>query len=371
MSFDWTALEQEAQDKIGRADSSEVLEQLKVKYLGRQGLLAGITGSIPGLPAQERPETGKRANLLKGKINQLLEERSRQLKDQGQGSAVSFDFSLPGKIPQTGTVHPITQTIEEISSIFTGMGFVTAEGPEVENEFNNFTGLNIPLDHPSRDAFDTFYIAEPRGTGRGITHNMSSVVQRDVPRSSALLLRSHTSPVQIRVMQKHKPPLAVIVPGKVYRPDAVDASHSFMFHQVEGFLVDEAVSFSDLKGILTLFARKLFGQDIKMRFRPHFFPFTEPSAEVDISCIICGAHQSTRAPEHQQKRCSVCGGKGWLEILGCGMIHPNVFKNVGYPKGKYSGFAFGMGVDRIAMLKHGINDIRLFYENDLRFLRQF
>lgn len=346
MSFDWTALEQEAQEKIGQAGSSEALEQLKVKYLGRQGLLAGITGSIPGLPAPERPETGKRANLLKGKINQLLEERLRQLKDQGQGSAVSFDFSLPGNISRTGTVHPITQTIEEISAIFTGMGFVTAEGPEIENEFNNFTGLNIPLDHPSRDAFDTFYLKSAGADNY-----------------SPLLLRSHTSPAQIRIMQKHKPPLAVIVPGKVYRPDAVDASHSFMFHQIEGFLVDESVSFSDLKGVLTLFARKLFGRDIKMRFRPHFFPFTEPSAEVDISCIICGAHQ--------QRRCSVCGGKGWLEILGCGLIHPNVFKNVGYPKGKYSGFAFGMGVDRIAMLKHGINDIRLFYENDLRFLRQF
>ena len=261
--------------------------------------------------------------------------------------------AFPGKIPQAGTVHPITQTIEEISSIFTRMGFVIAEGPEIENEFNNFSGLNIPLDHPSRDAFDTFYLKPSR------------------PGKARSLLRSHTSPVQIRVMQKHKPPLAVIVPGKVYRPDAVDASHSFMFHQVEGFLVDQAVSFSDLKGVLTLFAQRLFGQDIKMRFRPHFFPFTEPSAEVDISCIICGVHQSTRAPEHQEKRCSVCGGKGWLEILGCGMIHPNVFANVGYPKGKYSGFAFGMGVDRIAMLKHGINDIRLFYENDLRFLRQF
>ncbi len=370
MSFDWTALEQEAQEKIGQAGSPEALEQLKVKYLGRQGLLAGITGSIPGLPAPERPEVGKKANLLKGKINQLLEERSRQLKDEVREPAESFDFSLPGNIPRTGTVHPITQTIEEISAIFTGMGFVTAEGPEIENEFNNFTGLNIPLDHPSRDAFDTFYIAEPRGIGRGTTHNMSSVVQRDVPHSSALLLRSHTSPVQVRVMQKHKPPLAVIVPGKVYRPDAVDASHSFMFHQIEGFLVDEGVSFSDLKGVLTLFARKLFGRDIKMRFRPHFFPFTEPSAEVDISCIICRNHEP-RTTSREPRKCSVCGGKGWLEILGCGLIHPNVFKNVGYPKGKYSGFAFGMGVDRIAMLKHGINDIRLFYENDLRFLRQF
>ena len=369
MPFDWTALEQEAQDKITRSESLEALEQLKIKYLGRQGLLAGITGSIPGLPPEERPETGKKANLLKGVILRLLDEREKQLRARDRACAANFDFSLPGKTVQTGTTHPITQTIEEITSIFTRMGFVTVEGPEVENEFNNFTGLNIPLDHPSRDAFDTFYLKSPQFTvhspqNKTKDHRLSTIDYR-------LLLRSHTSPVQIRVMQKHKPPLAVIVPGKVYRPDAVDASHSFMFHQVEGFLVDEAVSFSDLKGVLTLFARKLFGQDIKMRFRPHFFPFTEPSAEVDISCIICGAHKSTRAQEHQQKRCSVCGGKGWLEILGCGLIHPNVFKNVGYPKGKYSGFAFGMGVDRIAMLKHGINDIRLFYENDLRFLRQF
>jgi phenylalanyl-tRNA synthetase alpha chain len=221
------------------------------------------------------------------------------------------------------------------------MGFCTVEGPEIENEYNNFTGLNIPLDHPSRDAFDTFYLKPASLTGK-------------------LLLRSHTSPVQIRVMQAQKPPLAVVVPGRVYRPDATDASHSFMFHQVEGFLVAQGIKFSDLKGVLEEFGRQVFGPQIKMRFRPHFFPFTEPSAEVDISCIIC-----------QGKGCSVCGRKGWLEILGSGMIHPNVFKHVGYDYRKYSGFAFGMGVERIAMLKYGINDIRLFFENDLRFLKQF
>jgi phenylalanyl-tRNA synthetase alpha chain len=221
---------------------------------------------------------------------------------------------------------------------------VIAEGPEAETEYNNFTGLNIPLEHPSRDAFDTFYLKTESGKER-------------------LLLRSHTSPVQIRVMKIYKPPLAVIVPGKVYRPDATDASHSFMFHQVEGFLVDDFVRFSDLKGVLAVFLKKLFGQRIKTRFRPHFFPFTEPSAEVDISCIICSGQGA--------RRCSVCSGKGWLEIMGCGMIHPNVFANVGYPKDSYTGFAFGMGVDRIAMLKYGITDIRLFYENDLRFLKQF
>ncbi|MDD2703529.1 MAG: phenylalanine--tRNA ligase subunit alpha, partial [Candidatus Omnitrophica bacterium] len=228
------------------------------------------------------------------------------------------------------------------------MGFSVVEGPEIETEYNNFSGLNIPLDHPSRDAFDTFYIKPPEDRSAG-----------DSSGKDKFLLRSHTSPVQVRVMKSRKPPLAVVVPGRVYRPDAVDASHLFAFYQIEGFMVDKNIRFSDLKGALEIFARAVFGKDIKMRFRPHFFPFTEPSAEVDISCVIC-----------KGKGCSVCGRKGWLEILGSGMIHPNVFKNVGYG-GKYTGFAFGMGVERIAMLKYGINDIRLFVENDLRFLKQF
>ena len=308
----------------------------------------------------------------------IEDEKAKQLKEKESSAAEIFDFTLPGVAPQRGTVHPITQTIRQISSIFSPMGFVTVDGPEVETEYNNFTGLNIPLEHPSRDAFDTFYLKSQ------VTGHKSQVKTCGLRPAACgrLLLRSHTSPVQIRVMKAHKPPLAVIVPGKVYRPDAVDASHSFMFHQVEGFLVDDNVKFSDLKGVLALFVKKLFGEDIKMRFRPHFFPFTEPSAEVDISCILCRnriAHSAYRISQENDKRlaisdkqkCSVCGGKGWLEILGCGMIHPNVFTNVGYPKGKYTGFAFGMGVDRIAMLKYGINDIRLFYENDLRFLRQF
>jgi len=357
MSFDWTAIEQEAQKEINQASSGEAIEALRIKYLGRQGLLAEITGSISSLSAQERPEFGKKANYLKNKLTQLLEERVSQLKENESQGLEAFDVTLPGEpIPQAGTLHPITQTIREIAAIFSKLGFVTVEGPEVENEYNNFSGLNIPLDHPSRDAFDTFYIKSP-----GV-HQVTRSPER-------FLLRSHTSPVQIRVMKEHKPPLAVIVPGKVYRPDAVDASHSFVFHQVEGFLVDQEVSFADLKGTLTAFAQRLFGENIQMRFRPHFFPFTEPSAEVDISCILCS--REPRAESREPKRCSVCGGKGWLEILGCGMIHPNVFANVGYPKDKYSGFAFGMGIERIAMLKYGINDIRLFFENDLRFLRQF
>jgi phenylalanyl-tRNA synthetase alpha chain len=260
---------------------------------------------------------------------------------------------MPGIRQELGRLHPISQIIHEICAIFTQMGFSVVEGPEVETEYNNFTGLNIPLEHPSRDVFDTFYLKTQ------IYANQTRI-NADKNSAGKLLLRSHTSPMQIRVMKSHKPPLAVVVPGRVYRPDAVDASHSFMFHQIEGFMVDVGIKFSDLKGVLEVFAKAVFGEDIKMRFRPHFFPFTEPSAEVDISCIIC-----------KGKGCSVCGRKGWLEILGSGMIHPNVFKQVGYAPNKYTGFAFGLGIERIAMLKYGIDDIRLFFENDLRFLRQF
>ncbi len=370
MPFDFIAIEQESEKEISRAASLLDLEALRVKYLGRQGLLAKVTGSIAEAPVNERPEIGKKANLLKHKLNELLEERIAQLKGEKVSVSEKFDVTLPGIIPQRGSYHPITQTIKEVSSIFSKMGFAVVEGPEIETEYNNFTGLNIPLEHPSRDAFDTFYL---RHEPCAVSH-ASKKDARIKTHDSRLLLRSHTSPVQVRMMKQYKPPLAVIVPGKVFRPDAVDASHSFMFHQIEGFLVDNNVRFSDLKGILAVFAKELFGEDTKMRFRPHFFPFTEPSAEVDISCIIC---RGQKAGDKRQKlndarrACSVCGGKGWLEVLGCGMIHPNVFSNVGYPKGRYTGFAFGMGVDRIAMLKYGINDIRLFYENDLRFLKQF
>ena len=319
--------------------SFQELEVVRVKYLGRKGILAELTGLIGTLATEERGTFGKEVNALKIRLLDLINEKEKTLKIQGSVPKKNIlDIGLPGIAQELGNNHPIVQIIDEICGIFSRMGFSVVEGPEIETEYNNFTGLNIPLDHPSRDAFDTFYL-------------------KNYPK---LLLRSHTSPVQVRAMKMHKPPLAVVVPGRVYRPDAVDASHLFMFHQIEGFLVDENIKFSDLKGILGLFAKSVFGQDIKMRFRPHFFPFTEPSAEVDISCIIC-----------KGKGCSVCGRKGWLEILGSGMIHPNVFKHVGYNPNKYTGFAFGMGVERIAMLKYGINDIRLFFENDLRFLKQF
>ena len=288
------------------------------------------------LPASDKPLVGKNANELKNRITRLVEEKKEVIKEkQKRTTQKILDVTIPGVAQPTGHSHLITQTINEICFIFERLGFVVQEGPEIETEFNNFTALNIPVDHPSRDAFDTFYLDLKDSENKGRN----------------LLLRSHTSPGQIRIMKEQKPPLAVVIPGRVYRPDAVDASHSFMFHQIEGLLVDRAVKFSDLKGLLTIFCKILFGKDIDMRFRPHFFPFTEPSAEVDVSWKQ--------------------GKKDWLEIMGCGMVHPHVFEASGYPKGKYTGLAFGLGVERIAMLKYGINDIRIFFENDLRFLNQF
>jgi phenylalanyl-tRNA synthetase alpha chain len=336
-------ISQAAETEIKNCVSLPGLEELKVKYLGRKGVLAGLTGSIPQLPVDQRGIFGKQVNELKNRLAGLFAERQNQLGQTArQENPRDIDITLPGICQELGHKHPLTLVVLEICEMFEKMGFTVVDGPEIESEYNNFTGLNIPLDHPSREAFDTFYLNAPAGP------------------EGKYLLRSQTSTVQISAMKAFKPPLAIVAPGRVYRPDAVDASHSFMFHQIEGFMVGEDITFSDLKGVLEFFAKGIFGEDIKMRFRPHFFPFTEPSAEVDISCIIC-----------KGKGCSVCGRKGWLEILGSGMIHPNVFKNVGYDPKKYTGFAFGMGVERIAMLKYGINDIRLFFENDLRFLKQF
>ncbi|MDD5505259.1 MAG: phenylalanine--tRNA ligase subunit alpha [Candidatus Omnitrophica bacterium] len=337
--MDINSIQAQIENDLAEVNSAQELEAVRIKYLGRKGALAELTALIGTLRVEERGSFGKEVNALKNKLLNLIQGKEKTLKTQSNTVNKNiFDIGLPGIAQELGSSHPIIQVIDEICGIFKRMGFSVVEGPEIETEHNNFTGLNIPLDHPSRDAFDTFYL-------------------KNYPK---FLLRSHTSPVQVRAMKAHKPPLAIVVPGRVYRPDAVDASHLFMFHQIEGFLVDDNIRFSDLKGVLEFFAKSVFGQDIKMRFRPHFFPFTEPSAEVDISCIIC-----------KGKGCSVCGRKGWLEILGSGMIHPNVFKNVGYKPGKHTGFAFGMGVERIAMLKYGINDIRLFFENDLRFLKQF
>ncbi len=337
--MDINAIQAQIESDVTKAASLPELEELRVKYLGRKGLIADLTGSIPGLPVEQRGTLGKQVNAVKNRVLELLAAKEKTFLIPGSDlKKREFDIGMPGVAQDLGGLHPITLVTNEICAIFRKMGFSVIEGPEIETEYNNFTGLNIPLEHPSREAFDTFYLKD----------------------YAKMLLRSHTSPAQVRIMQNKKPPLAIVVPGRVYRPDAVDASHSFMFHQIEGFMVDEGIRFSDLKGILELLAKNVFGNDIKMRFRPHFFPFTEPSAEVDISCIICNG-----------QGCSVCGRKGWLEILGSGMIHPNVFKHVGIDAEKYTGFAFGMGVERIAMLKYGINDIRLFFENDLRFLKQF
>ena len=339
--IDIASIKAKLNDEILAVTSLEELAALRLRYLGRKGLLAELTGLIPTLAQSERASFGQEVNALKSHISSVISEKQRSLGATTEEDS-GTDISLPGIARELGHLHPLTQVMHEVCMIFGRMGFTVIDGPEVETEYNNFTGLNIPLEHPSREAFDTFYLDVAAG------------------KEGRYLLRSQTSTVQIRVMKAQKPPLAVVAPGRVYRPDAVDASHSFMFNQIEGFVVGENITFADLKGVLEFFARSVFGKNIRMRFRPHFFPFTEPSAEADISCIICGG-----------KGCSVCGRKGWLEILGAGMIHPNVFKNVGYPPKKYTGFAFGMGLDRIAMLKYGIDDIRLFFTNDARFLKQF
>jgi len=323
------------EEDLKKAGDTTSLEAVRVKYLGRKGLIAALMGDLPTLRKEEKPIVGKELNILKTRAQKELKEKNEFL-SRAAPSSEEIDITMPGIEPPLGRIHPITQIMNEINGIFISLGFRIAEGPEIEKEFYNFEALNIPPEHPSRDAFDTFYI------------------KKDI------LLRSHTSTVQIRVMEKTNPPIQAIMPGKVYRPDAVDASHSFMFHQVEGLMVDRSIRFSDLKGILNIFTRRMFGENTRTRFRPSFFPFTEPSAEVDISCIIC-----------RGAGCRVCSHTGWLEILGAGMVSPKVFEAVGYPSGKYTGLAFGMGVERIAMLKHAIGDIRLFFENDIRFLNQF
>jgi phenylalanyl-tRNA synthetase alpha chain len=324
--------EKEAQAIIEKGQ----LEAFRIKYLGRKGLLSEMYAALSSSTKDEKPLFGKNINILKSRINQLIAERGEDVQSmESTAGRNDMDVTLPGIVSPLGHQHLIAQTIQEICGLFETMGFVVKDGPEIETEFNNFTALNIPVDHPSRDAFDTFYLDQKNPDDK----------------DRYLLLRSHTSPGQIRIMKDNKPPLAVVIPGRVYRPDAVDASHSFMFHQIEGLLVDQNVRFSDLKGLLTHFCKKFFGEKTTMRFRPHFFPFTEPSAEVDISWVK--------------------GKKKWLEIMGCGLVHPQVFKSAGYPDGKYTGLAFGMGVERIAMLRHGIQDIRTFFDNDARFLKQF
>lgn len=330
------ALEAEATAAVAAADEG-ALEDLRVRYLGRRSSLTAILRGLGDLPPEARPVVGQRANAVKAAIEGALEARRLALRAAARVglAADRLDSTLPGRPPMLGGLHPLTATLEDILEIFASLGFAVAEGPEVELDYYNFEALNIPKDHPARDMQDTFYITDE------------------------VLLRTHTSPVQVRVMEAQPPPVRVVVPGKVYRRDA-DVTHSPMFHQVEGLLVDEGVTFADLKGTLTAFVRLFFGEATRLRFRPSFFPFTEPSAEVDISCVIC-----------RGAGCRVCSQGGWLEILGAGMVDPEVFRFVGYDSERFTGFAFGMGVERIAMLRYGIDDIRLFFENDLRFLEQF
>lgn len=321
-----------------QAASVKELEQARVKFLGKKGELTLLLRSTGQLPPEERPEFGRLVNELRDELEAAWNQREEQLfreEEERRLQAETIDVTLPGRTIARGSVHPITRIIEETKAIFMYMGYEVVEGPEVEWDYYNFEALNIPPDHPARDMQDTFFITEE------------------------LLLRSQTSPVQVRVMEKRQPPIRILAPGKVYRADS-DITHSPMFHQIEGLVVDRGITFADLKGTLELFARRMFGPDIKIRLRPSYFPFTEPSAEVDVSCIIC-----------RGAGCRVCKDTGWLEILGSGMVDPRVLKGVGYDPQEVSGFAFGMGVERIAMLKYGVNDIRLFFENDVRFLAQF
>ena len=329
-------LRTEIEDELRSVASSDALENFRLKHLVRKGSIARLFSAMRSLPSDRRPSIGRSLNELRTFAESAYESKKLDLEVSPKGAEEYLDLSLPGRGNPIGTKHPITQTYEEIRQIFFGMGFRVAEGPEIEDDYHNFEALNFPPDHPARDMQDTFFI------------------KPDV------VLRTHTSPVQIRIMEQEKPPVRFIMPGKVYRNEAISARSYCLFHQVEGLYVDVGVTFSELKGTLVSFARQFYGSSIKYRFRPSYFPFTEPSAEMDISCFICGG-----------RGCRVCKGGGWLEILGAGMVDPNVFRFVDYDAEKYSGYAFGMGIERIAMLRYGIDDIRIFFENDVRFLNQF
>lgn len=326
-------------EEIKRCGKQEELNNLKVKYLGKKGELTKILRTMGSLSPEERPVIGSLVNQIRDELNNLIEEKEKEFKKEEllrKLETENIDVTEPSKKNDIGSLHPITQTIQEVEEIFLGMGYEIADGPEVEKAIYNFDKLNTPPDHPARDIQDTFYITDD------------------------IVLRSQTSPVQARVMENKKPPIKIICPGAVYRSDSVDATHSPVFHQVEGLVVDKKISMTDLKGTLEMFAKKCLGENTKIRFRPHHFPFTEPSAEADVSCFVCGG-----------KGCRVCKGEGWIELLGCGMVHPNVLRNCGIDPEEYSGFAFGFGVERIAMAKFGIDDMRLLFENDVRFLKQF
>lgn len=328
-----------AKEEISQSSSLKGLEDLRIKYLGKKGELTTILKGMKDLSKEERPVIGKVANEVRSSIEKLLEDFKEEAKSkemEAQLESEVIDVTLPAKRVEMGHLHPLNVVLNEIKEIFMGMGFKIAEGPEVDTVFHNFDALNSPIDHPSRSQSDTFYITDD------------------------LLLRTHTSTVQIRTMKKNNPPIKVISPGRCFRYDELDATHSPMFHQLEGLVVAENISMADLKGTLDLFTKRLFGETTRTKFRPHYFPFTEPSAEVDVTCFKCGG-----------VGCRTCGNSGWIEILGCGMVHPKVLAECGIDPDKYSGFAFGMGLDRITMMKYEIDDIRLLFENDMRFIKQF
>ncbi len=332
-------IKEQAAQALAQVSDPKALEELRVKYLGKKGELTGILKQMGKLSAEERPKVGAFANEVRASIEALIEEKAAALKaalQEQKLKAERLDVTMPGKAAPMGKPHPLSKVLDEVGEIFLGMGFSIVEGPEVELDYYNFEALNIPKNHPARDTQDTFYITEN------------------------VLLRTQTSPVQVRTMEKQKPPIRVIAPGRVYRSDAVDATHSPLFHQIEGLVVDKGVTMADLKGTLEMFTKRLYGEDSVVRFRPHHFPFTEPSAEMDVQCFSCHG-----------EGCRLCKGEGWIELLGCGMVHPKVLSNCGIDPEEYSGFAFGIGLERLVMRRYNIDDLRLFYENDLRFLDQF
>ena len=339
MKHELEAIRQRAISELEAAKGQQELETLRVKYLGKKGEVTAILKKMGGLSAEERPVIGQLANEVRTMIEDEITKRAAELKEaalQERLKNEALDVTLPGRQRPLGASHPLSIVLDEIKEIFVGMGFDIVDGPEVETDYYNFEALNIPKNHPARDTQDTFYINEN------------------------ILLRTQTSPVQVRVMEKQKPPIRIISPGRVYRSDAVDATHSPLFHQIEGLVVAEGITFADLKGTLETFVKRLYGEDSVVRFRPHHFPFTEPSAEVDVQCFNCHG-----------EGCRLCKGEGWIEILGCGMVHPKVLQNCGIDPEKYSGFALGMGLERVVMRRYNIDDLRLFYENDVRFLKQF
>ncbi len=333
------SIEEKALQELRAAQDSVTIDIIRVKYLGKKGELTSILRGMKDLSNEERPVIGKLANEVRAKIENVLEEVLTSIKNKEKNEKLNseiIDISMPGKRENIGKKHPLELTLDHMKEIFISMGFTVEEGPEVEKDYYNFEALNIPKNHPARSEQDTFYI------------------------NDNIVLRTQTSPVQVRVMEKQAPPIKMISPGKVFRSDAVDATHSPIFYQMEGLVIDKNITFADLKGTLELFAQKMFGDKVKTKFRPHHFPFTEPSAEMDATCFVCNG-----------EGCKVCKGEGWIELLGCGMVHPEVLKNCGIDPEEYSGFAFGFGVDRMVMLKYGIDDIRLLYESDMRFLNQF